>query len=104
MKEYKKESGVEFYEYLTRYDMEGILTYHLPPSVEWVTKIIPPSYRTIFNKEEIYRMTFGASLLCPEQPVREGIVVRSVDHSNGRRILKWISEDYLDDKSNTDFH
>jgi len=49
----------------------------------------------------------GNSVLCPEQKVREGVVIKPVEESEsymGRKILKLINDDYLLSKNNTDFH
>jgi RNA ligase (TIGR02306 family) len=70
---------------------------------EYVTVL----YRGPYNKEHAYSLTKGNSVYCPTQKVREGIVIKACDnYSNegNKKALKWVSEDYLDDKSNTDFH
>ena len=50
----------------------------------------------------------GPSVLDPNQKVREGCVVKSIEEVSdfrlGRKILKCISEEYLLKKGNTDFH
>jgi RNA ligase (TIGR02306 family) len=49
-------------------------------------------------------LTVGNSVMVPAQKVMEGVVIRNTDYSEGRKILKLISEEYLADKTNTDFH
>lgn len=68
---------------------------------------VPVVYAGPYNKELAYSLTKGNSLYDPKTKVREGIVIkRAVDYSveGNKQALKWVSEDYLDDKSNTDFH
>jgi RNA ligase (TIGR02306 family) len=70
-------------------------------------EIVPKLYAGEYNKELIYGMTRGPSVYCPSQKVREGVVVKAAaDYcvQGNKRAYKWISEDYLDDKSNTDNH
>jgi RNA ligase (TIGR02306 family) len=71
-------------------------------------EMVPVLSQDSFNKETAYSLTFGKSKYNSKQKVREGIVIKS-DHNynkpdGGRKSLKWISEDYLADKDNTDFH
>jgi len=58
--------------------------------------------------DKVKEMTKGNSVLCEEQKMREGVVVKSYieenNHNCGRKILKSISEDYLLLKDNTEFH
>lgn len=68
---------------------------------------VPLVYRGPYNKELAYSLTKGPSKLDPKQKVREGIVIKSMheyDREGNKKALKWVSEDYLDDKNNTDFH
>lgn len=71
--------------------------------------VVPVVYDGPFNKELAHSLTKGPSVYCPKEKVREGIVIKAkVNYSdircpNGRKSLKWISEEYLD-KNNTDFH
>jgi RNA ligase (TIGR02306 family) len=68
---------------------------------------VPVLYRGIYNEQLIYELTKGPSILCPEQKVREGVVIKKrigYDNEQSKMALKWISEDYLSDKNNTDFH
>lgn len=70
-------------------------------------EIVPTLYSGPYNKELAYSLTKGNSVYCPTQKVREGIVIKSNEiYSNegSKRALKWVSEAYLDDSSNTDFH
>lgn len=71
-------------------------------------EVVPELYRGPFQSLEFVKThTLGNSVLAPSQKVREGVVVKSLenyDESGNNRALKVISEDYLDDKSNTDFH
>lgn len=70
---------------------------------EYVTVL----YRGGYDKEAAYKLTFGNSVYCPTQKVREGIVIKAAaDYSveGNKKALKWVSEDYLSDTSNTDNH
>jgi len=69
--------------------------------------IVPVLYRGLYNKELMKSLTEGPSVLDPNQKVREGIVIRPVKETDcwmGRKILKWVSDSYLLDHSNTDNH
>lgn len=68
---------------------------------------VPVVYRGPFDVDKTYTLTRGPSVYCPKQKVREGIVIKAKDSysvEGNKKALKWVSEDYLDDKSNTDFH
>lgn len=68
---------------------------------------VPELYCGPYNKELAYKLTKGPSVYCPKQKVREGIVIKAFNNysvDGNKKALKWVSEDYLDDKSNTDFH
>lgn len=70
-------------------------------------KMVPVLYTGRYNKEEAYALTKGNSAWDSSQKVREGIVIKAMndyDREGNKRALKWVSEDYLDDKNNTDFH
>lgn len=70
-------------------------------------ELVPYLYEGPFNKEYAYSLTKGASVYCPDQKIREGIVIKArEDYSveGNKQALKWVSEDYLDDKDNSDFH
>jgi RNA ligase (TIGR02306 family) len=68
---------------------------------------IPVLYRGPYNKELAYSLTKGPSAYNPVQKIREGIVIKAAkdcDMEGNKRALKWVSEDYLSDPSNTDNH
>lgn len=68
---------------------------------------VPVAYKGPYNKELAYSLTKGPSLYDPKTKVREGIVIKAKESYNvdgNKKALKWVSEDYLDDKNNTDFH
>lgn len=70
--------------------------------------MVPELYRGSFNKQAVYELTKGASVYCPAQKVREGIVIKAVEYNNkacpgNKKCLKWISEAYLD-KEQSDNH
>lgn len=70
-------------------------------------EFVPVLYRGPFNRELAYSLTKGPSVFCPSQLVREGVVIKSrkeYDKNGQKQALKWVSEDYLADKNNTDFH
>ena len=70
-------------------------------------EVVPKLYEGMYNKEVAYGLTFGASVYCPEQKVREGIVVKAAqgyDCEGNKRAYKWVSEAYLSDDTNTDEH
>lgn len=85
-----------------------------PDEVEKLAKergipFVPILFRGKFNKETVQLLVKGDSVYCSTQKVREGIVIKSVELNNGlcpsqKKMLKWISEDYLDNNNNTDFH
>ncbi len=67
----------------------------------------PTLYIGPWDKDLAYSLTKGPSVYCPEQPVREGIVIKSVTTDKcyiGRKVVKWVSEAYLGDHSNSDNH
>jgi RNA ligase (TIGR02306 family) len=68
---------------------------------------VPVLYKGPYNKELAYQLTKGNSVYDPKTKVREGIVVKAKDNydiEGNKKALKWVSEDYLDDKTNTDNH
>jgi RNA ligase (TIGR02306 family) len=70
-------------------------------------KYVPVVYEGPFNKDFIYGLTKGPSAFNPSQKVREGVVIKAsqnYDTDGNKKALKWVSEDYLADKNNTDFH
>lgn len=70
--------------------------------------MIPELYRGPYKSLEFVKsFTIGNSVLAPSQKVREGVVVKALteyDQYGHNRALKVISEDYLSDENNTDFH
>lgn len=70
-------------------------------------KYVPVAYKGPFNKELTYSLTKGSSLFDPKTKVREGVVIKAAqnyDIEGNKKALKWVSEQYLDDSSNSDFH
>lgn len=68
---------------------------------------VPVLYKGKYNKELIYGLTKGKSAFDPGTKVREGVVVKAANGycvGGNKKALKWVSEDYLNDTSNTDFH
>jgi RNA ligase (TIGR02306 family) len=70
-------------------------------------EMVPRLYKGPFSAEILKHCTEGASVLDPENPIREGCVVRPIletqGPSSGRRILKSINPEYAL-KKNTEFH
>lgn len=69
--------------------------------------LVPVLYKGPYNRDKIYDLTKGPSVYDPKTKVREGVVVKAgenYDVEGNKRALKWVSEAYLDDKKNTDFH
>lgn len=76
-------------------------------AIERGFQFVPVVYEGPFNKELAYTMTRGPSLFYPGEKVREGIVIKAAENysvEGNKQALKWISEDYLADTSNTDDH
>lgn len=68
---------------------------------------VPVLYKGPFKREYVSSLAKGPSVLCPQEPIREGCVVKArynYDDAQNKRCFKIINEDYLADKSNTDFH
>lgn len=68
---------------------------------------VPVIYKGKYYRALTESFTLGASVYCPQQKVREGVVIKDsigYDFGGNKRALKWVSEVYLDDKSNSDFH
>lgn len=68
---------------------------------------VPELYCGVFSKEIAFSHVSGASTLTPEQKVREGIVIKQLngcDPGEGRKVLKFLNDEYLLNKNNTDFH
>lgn len=92
---------------------DGSLRYLDPNEVELFATVngfamVPTLYKGSYNKETAYKLTFGPSVLAPSQKVREGVVLKSATGydltGGGKRALKWVSEEYLSDETNTDNH
>lgn len=70
--------------------------------------LVPILYKGPFNKEMAYQLTKGKSEFHDKsEKVREGIAIKSVDNysiEGNKQALKWVSEDYLADETNTDEH
>jgi len=68
---------------------------------------VPVLYKGAFNKDFAYALTKGCSFYAPSQKVREGIAIKArkdYDIEGNKKAVKWVSEDYLADDKNTDFH
>lgn len=69
--------------------------------------IVPIVYKGPYSKELIYSMTKGPSLFDPNEKVREGIVIKAKENyslEGNKKALKFVNEEYLDNKENTDNH
>lgn len=67
----------------------------------------PELYRGPFDYNKMKELTQGDSVLAPEQKVREGIVIKPLEEAvcyMGRKVLKFINDEYLLKDDNTDFH
>lgn len=59
---------------------------------------VPVLYHGAFDQAIVEQLTSGPSVLCPEQKIREGVVVKLKEHETayfGRAILKSINPEYL---------
>lgn len=69
---------------------------------------VPVLYEGPFNKELAYALTKGKSEFNDKsEKVREGIVIKAATDytvAGNKQALKWVSEDYLNDPTNTDDH
>lgn len=68
---------------------------------------VPVLYVGPWDKDKAYELSKGPSVYAPSQKVREGIVIkRSYEYNNegNKTAFKFINEDYLADKNNTDNH
>lgn len=68
---------------------------------------VPVLYKGPYNRELTYSLTKGPSVYDSKTKVREGIVIKAAKDYNvegNKKALKWVSEDYLADDKNTDFH
>lgn len=72
--------------------------------------MVPVLYEGLYSKEVLDKHVSGSSVYWPAHKVREGIVIKSMFKYNdlslhsGRRSLKYLNPEYLDDKDNTDNH
>lgn len=67
----------------------------------------PVLYKGIFDMQKMEELVTGKSVLCPEQPIREGIVIKPYveqDSYMGRLALKFLNPEYLLLKDNTENH
>lgn len=91
---------------------DGSQEYLDPEAVEAFAKergfdFVPVLYVGVFNAALAKGLSMGASVYNPIQKVREGVVIKAkTDYGNhsAKQALKLISEDYLNDTNNTDFH
>lgn len=68
---------------------------------------VPVLYTGVYDEALAKELSTGPSVYCPEQLVKEGVVVKArvgYGFNSDKKALKIINEKYLDDKSNTDFH
>lgn len=76
-------------------------------AIERGFQFVPVVYEGPFNKELAYSLSRGPSLFDPKEKVREGIVIKAAENysvEGNKQALKWVSEDYLADASNSDEH
>jgi hypothetical protein len=69
-------------------------------------RVVPTLFNGKFGDVDMAKIVDGPSVLCPEQKVREGVVVRSKEEDRchiGRKILKAINPEYLL-KDQTEYH
>ena len=91
---------------------DGSQEYLNPEAAEEFAKergfdFVPVLYRGVFNAALAKELSMGTSVYCSKQKVREGVVIKTrTEYSNNssKKALKLISEDYLADANNTDFH
>lgn len=91
---------------------DGKFRWLTPEEVEALCKergfeYVPILYKGPYNKELTYTLTKGPSVYDPKTKIREGAVIKArqnYDVEGNKKALKWVSEDYLNDDSNTDFH
>ncbi len=68
---------------------------------------VPILYVGAFDESSVKNLAMGASILWPEQKIREGVVVRPLHEAFaicGRKILKLINDDYLLKADTTENH
>lgn len=94
-------------------DVDGNQYWMAPEDVEFFAKTrgfdyVPVLYKGPFNKELAYSLTKGASEFNDKsEKVREGVVIKAAykySIEGNKQALKWVSEAYLDDETNTDEH
>lgn len=76
-------------------------------AIERGFQFVPVVYEGPFNKELAYTLTRGPSVFDPSEKVREGIVIKAAENysvEGNKQALKWVSEDYLSDETNSDEH
>ena len=92
---------------------DGTQVWLTPDEVEMFAKdrgfeFVPVLYRGPFNKELTYSLTKGKSEYNDKsEKVREGVVIKAAKNycvEGNKQALKWVSEDYLNDPTNTDDH
>lgn len=92
---------------------DGSQIWLTPDEVEAFAKergfeIVPILYKGPYNKELAFSLTKGPSEYNDKsEKVREGIVIKSAKNysvEGNKQALKWISEQYLSDPSNSDDH
>lgn len=92
---------------------DGTQEWLCPSDVEAFAKergfqMVPVLYKGPFNKEMAYALTKGKSEFNDKsEKVREGIVIKAAKDytvAGNKQALKWVSEDYLNDPTNTDDH
>lgn len=68
--------------------------------------VCPILFTGKFKDCDLDQLKQGSSVLAPEQKVREGVVIRTIEEpeAEGRKVAKVINPEYLMDKNNTDFH
>jgi len=70
--------------------------------------MVPILYQGSYSVEIAKQLTQGPSVLCTAQKVREGIVIKPIEETVvpgiARKVLKFVSDEYLCLKGNTDFH
>jgi RNA ligase (TIGR02306 family) len=97
---------------MKRLQPDGKFEWLAPCDVEAICKergfdYVPVLYRGKYNRDLVYGMTKGKSVFDPNTKVREGVVIKSANGycvGGNKKALKWVSEDYLADDKNTDFH
>lgn len=70
-------------------------------------KHVPVLYKGPFNLSLCKELSSGPSIFCPDEKVKEGVVIKNVeqyDIEGNKQALKMINEDYLANKNNTDHH